>query len=210
MHLSVMLRIKPFAGLRSACERKENKNFPLNFFAISFSNSPRSWHHTGFLEVSRNYLPLQNTFSDVKIKDTWVEADATDLQFALSCTLVTHLQNIQVSHRTWQVPLNITDVKDKSSKVRAEGAWRSTKYSSFPTEITKIEVLVKTVGFSAMHFISLPLSMNFPRRDCYFQLSSTQPIEMGESHYSLLKAKVSSSPVDPQPRFAEWKPSQSC
>lgn len=52
-------------------------------------------------------------------------------------------------------------------------------------------------------------SMNIPRRDCYFQLSSTQPIEMGESSHILLKAKVSSSEIDPQPRFAEGKLSQS-
>lgn len=84
-----------------------------------------------------------------------MEADATDIQFALSCTLVTHLQNIRVSHRTWQVPLNITYVKNKSSKLQAEGAWRSTKYSSFPAEITKIKVLVKTVCFTAMQFIRL-------------------------------------------------------
>lgn len=142
MHLSVMLRIKPFTALRSACERKENKNFPLNFFAISFSNSSCSWHHTGLLEVRRSYLPLQNTFSDVRIKDTWVEAAATDIQCTLSCTSVPHLQNIQKSHRTWQAPLNVTYVKNKSFKVRAEGAWRSIKYSSFPTRITKIKMLV--------------------------------------------------------------------
>lgn len=152
MHLSVVLRIKPFAGLRSACERKENKNFPLNFFAISFSNSPYSWHHTGFLEVSRNYPPLQNIFSDVRIKDTWVEAAATDIQFVLSCTSAPHLQSIQVSHRTWQVPLNITYVINKSSKMRAEGAGRSTKYSSFPTGITKTKAF-GFFGFTEIHFI---------------------------------------------------------
>lgn len=99
--------------------------------------------------------------------------------------------------------------KNKSSKLWAEGAWRSTKYSSFPTEITKIEMLVKTVDFTAMHFISLPLSMNIPRRDCYFQLSSTRPVEMDESHHIFVKAEVSSSRIDPQPRFTEWKLSQS-
>lgn len=122
---------------------------------------------------------------------------------------------LHISHTTaehpgvTQVPLTITYVKNQPSKVRAESAWKSIKCSSFPTEIAKIEVLVKTVRFTAMQFISLPSFINFSGRDCYFQLSSSQPIEMGESHYILLKAKVPSSQIDPQPRFAEWKPNQS-
>lgn len=114
-----------------------------------------------------------------------------------------------VSHSTWQVPLNITTVKINHPRwgQRVHG---STDYSSFPTEITKIEMLVKTVAFTAMHFIGLPSSMNFPRRDCYFQSSRTQPIEMGESWNILLRAQVSPSPIDPEPRFAQWKPRQSC
>lgn len=137
---------KPICRIEIRLWMEREQKFSPEFFAINFSNSPGSQHHTGFLEVSRSYLPLQNAFSDVRIKDTWVEADAADIQSALSCTSATHLQNIQVSHRPWQVRLNITYAINKSSKVRAEGAWRSTKYSSFPTGITKINTSWYTIA----------------------------------------------------------------
>lgn len=124
-----------------------------------------------------------------------MEADAADIQPALSCT---HLQNIQVSHRPWQVPLDITYVINKSPKVRAEGAWRSTKHSSFPTGITKINtswytlaaVINTMVVFQQVYLFmkDFGLHLNFVAHS-----HSPQPLELLCIHRQMHKVESSSS-----------------